>query len=80
MQSANLTTACCVCWIWAWVGGPPAVDELDELEPQPAITVAAAAAAAAAWSLGVILNMTQVISGCPSHECNTPPNAAVMAL
>jgi hypothetical protein len=48
MQSANLTAACCACWIWAWVDGPPAVDEPDELEPQPAITAAARVAAAAA--------------------------------
>jgi hypothetical protein len=51
MQSANRTAACCVCWIWAWVEGAPAPEELDELgeaEPHAAITVVAAIAAAAA--------------------------------
>ena len=72
MQSANLTASCCACWIWAWVGWPPELDELDELEPQAAITVAAAIAAAAIGRLEVVLNMTQVVAGCRSHECNTP--------
>jgi len=94
MQSANLTAACSVCWIWAWVGDPPALDDLTELdelaefEPQAAITAAAAMAAAAAWSLEAVLDMPHVVSRDTSHECNTrglirrsqTPQGVVMAL
>jgi hypothetical protein len=44
---------------------------VDELEPQAAITVTAASAAAAAGSVEAVLNMTHVVAGSPSHECNT---------
>jgi hypothetical protein len=60
---------------WASVTCPlelDALDELCELEPQAAIAAAAKIAAAAAGSADVSLNMTQVLSGRWSHECNTP--------
>jgi len=71
-SSAKFTASC---RIWACVGWPPELDEfneLDELEPQAANTVAAAIAAAATGRLEVGLNMTQVVTGRGSHECNTP--------
>jgi hypothetical protein len=64
------------------VGGPPELDEPDELgelAPQAAIMVAAAIAAAGAARCEVTLNMTQVVLGCRSHECNEPA-ALVTAL
>jgi hypothetical protein len=42
------------------------------LEPQAAIAAAATIAAAAARSADVGPNMTQVLSGRGSHECNSP--------
>jgi hypothetical protein len=55
MHPANLTAFCCPCCIWASVGAPA---ELGELEPRAAITVAAAIAAAATGRAEVVLNMT----------------------
>ena len=68
MQSANLTAACSICCLWAEVDGAPeldALDELGELEPHAAITVEAAIAAAAVGRMETVLNMTQVVTGCP---------------
>ena len=75
MQSANLTASACICWTWAWVGWSPALDVVDvlgELDPQAAITVAAAIAATATGRWNVDLDMSEVITGRRSHECNTP--------
>ena len=55
MQSANLTRSCCPCCIWAWVGGPA---ELGELEARAAITVAAAIEARTAVRWDVDLDMS----------------------
>ena len=83
-QPAKLTASCRA---WAYVRWPPELDELDELgefEPQAAIIAAAAIAAAATGRVEVVLNMTQVVSGRGSHECNTPAltgrSRCVMAL
>src|ERR1700744_3800460 len=62
MHRENLTVSCWTCCSWAWVGGPPEVDGVDErgaAEPQAAITAAATTAAAAAGIREVVLNMTQ---------------------
>ena len=48
------------------------LDALDEDEPQAAITVAAAIAATATGRWNVDLDMSEVITGRRSHECNTP--------
>ena len=59
---------------WASVTCPlelDTLDELDELEPHAAIAAAVTIAAAAAGSGDVSVNMTQVLSGRWSHECNT---------
>jgi hypothetical protein len=40
--------------------------------PQAAITAAAAIAAVASGRRDGVLNMTEVVSDCRSHECNTP--------
>ena len=72
MQPAKLTASRSAC---ASLTCPPeldALDELGELEPQAAIAAAATIAAAAAGSADLSLNMTQVLSGRGSHECNTP--------
>ena len=69
MHSANLTASCCPCFIWAEVGAPA---ELDELEAKAAVTVAAAIAATATRRVERVLNMTRWIAGARLQECNTP--------
>jgi hypothetical protein len=72
MQSVNLIASFWKLWIWAWVGGEPArLTELGELEPQ-AVIDAAATAATIAVSAERNLNMSGVVLGDLSHECNTP--------
>jgi hypothetical protein len=71
MQPAKLTASRNA---WASVTSPLELDALDEpgeLEAHAAIATAAAIAAAAG-SADLSLNMTQVLSGRGSHECNTP--------
>ena len=72
MQLAKLTAVCSACRIWAAVKRLLDLDELEEFEPQAAITVEAAIAAAASGRSEGVLNMMEVVSGCRSHECNTP--------
>ena len=72
MQPANRTASCCA---WAWVRRPPelgGLDELGDVDPHAAITVARAIAAETTGRLEVVLNMTHVVAGWRSHECNTP--------
>ena len=68
MQRANLTASC---WNWACVTRPTELDGLREFEPHAAIT-ATAITARATGRPEAVLNMTQVITGGGSHECNTP--------
>jgi hypothetical protein len=72
MQSVNLIASFWKRWIWAWVGAEPArLVELGELEPQPVIA-AAATVATIAVSAERDLNMSGVVLGHLSHQCNTP--------
>jgi hypothetical protein len=72
MQSVNLSASLWKRWSWAWVGPESELlVELGELEPQ-AVIAAAASAATIAGSAGRSLNMTGVVLGHRSHQCNTP--------